>query len=73
MIRCIVVEDEPAARKVLLRFIEDAPGIKLENAFSNALEAGEYLKNNHVDLIFLDINMPMLDGISFLKSLKNHH
>ncbi|GAB5410345.1 MAG: LytTR family DNA-binding domain-containing protein [Balneolaceae bacterium] len=70
-IKCIIVEDEPVARDILRQYILDVPDLKLEKEFEDGLSAASYLKTSSVDLIFLDINMPKLSGISFLKSLKN--
>ncbi|MTI87488.1 MAG: response regulator transcription factor [Balneolaceae bacterium] len=68
---CIIVDDEPSAREILEGYIKDAPGLELQKVCSDALEAIEFLKEQQIDLIFLDVNMPRLSGISFLKSLNN--
>lgn len=67
-ITCLIVDDEPIARDILRQFVEDAPGIVCTGECSNALELMEILKKKSVDLIFLDINMPKLSGIDFLKT-----
>lgn len=69
MIKCIIIEDEPVARAILKTYIEDTPSLELKGEFQEAISALEFLKSGEVDLIFLDINMPKLSGISFLKSL----
>ncbi len=69
--RCIVIEDEPAAQQVIERFIEQTPSLQLLQTFNNAIDAGEFLKTEMVDLLFLDINLPELSGISFLKTMSN--
>lgn len=71
MIRCLIIEDEPIARDVLRKYIEDTPGIMLMGECVNAMEALSFLESNTVDLLFLDIQMPKLSGISFLKSNKH--
>lgn len=69
-LRCLIIDDEPSAQQILRQYIGDAPGLTLADCCSDALEAMEFLKEHEVDLLFLDINMPKLSGISFLKSLK---
>ncbi|MCT4640241.1 MAG: response regulator transcription factor [Bacteroidales bacterium] len=71
MIRYIVVDDEPLARGVVKRFAAEIPELTMLSEFNNATEAIEYIDNNCVDLIFLDINMPEVSGINMLKSLPN--
>ncbi|MBK7870621.1 MAG: response regulator transcription factor [Saprospiraceae bacterium] len=69
MINVIIVDDEPLAQDVLETYIEKVPELKLVKKCSNAFEANEALKNNQIDLMFLDIQMPQLTGIDFLKTL----
>ncbi len=71
MIRCLIVEDEPVARDILRQYIIDTPNLNLEGECDNALTALDFLNSQKVDLIFLDINMPKLSGIDFIKSLRN--
>ncbi len=68
-LRCIIVDDEPIARKVLQEFIEQVPFLEATGQFENALKAEVFLKNNPVDLMLLDIEMPKLSGLDFLKNL----
>ena len=70
-IRCIIIDDEPSSQNVLKSFINKIDYLDLKHVCNNALEALDYLKNNTIDLLFLDINMPQLSGISFYKSLQN--
>ena len=70
-IRCIIVEDEPLAVKVLTDYISQVPFLSLEGKFKDAILALDYLRNNSVDLIFLDIHLPKLKGMAFLKTLNN--
>lgn len=65
----IIVDDEPLAQDVLETYIEKIPELNLVGKCNNALEANEMLKNKDVDLMFLDIQMPQLTGIDFLKTL----
>ncbi len=70
-IRCIIIEDEPLAVKVLSDYISQVPFLKLEASFKDAILATDYLRQNDTDLIFLDIHLPKLKGMSFLKTLTN--
>jgi DNA-binding LytR/AlgR family response regulator len=65
------VDDEPPAREIIRRYIEQVPTLELAGECGNALEAFSFLQQDSADLIFLDIRMPQLSGIDFLKSLKN--
>ncbi len=67
--KCIIVDDEPLAHQVLEHYIGQTPGLSVASKFRNAMEAFEYLNKNHVDLLFLDIEMPLVNGIQFLKAL----
>ena len=69
MIKAIIVDDEPLALDVLETYIAQLPELELVARCENALEAREVLKEHDVDLMFLDINMPQLTGIDFLKTL----
>lgn len=68
-LKCIIVEDEPAGRKILQEFIEEIDFLELTGNAENPLKAISLLNNNPIDLIFLDIQMPKINGINFLKSL----
>lgn len=70
-IKTIIIDDEPLAINVLEEYIGKVNHISCEKTFSNAIDATNYLQDNKVDLIFLDINMPMLDGFGFLESLNS--
>lgn len=70
-ITCIVVEDEPLAVKVLTDYILQVPFLELRGTFKDAILASEYLRENIVNLIFLDIHLPKLKGMAFLKTLTN--
>ena len=71
MIKAIIVDDEPLALEVLETYISRIPEIQLVQKCENAFEANEALKNHQIDLMFLDIQMPQLSGIEFLKTLAN--
>jgi two-component system LytT family response regulator len=68
---CVIVDDEPAAIEVLKFHLTSIPFVVLEKTFRDPLDALEYLPQHKIDLIFLDINMPKLSGISFPKFLQN--
>lgn len=67
---CIIVEDEPMARDLLSQYIAKVPSLELLAAFPNPLEALEFLQENEPDVLFLDVQMPEITGISLLKILK---
>jgi two-component system LytT family response regulator len=70
MIRCIALDDEPIALKQITRYIGKTPFLELCGEFENAFDAMEFLHSNQVDLMFVDINMPDLSGMDFVKSLE---
>lgn len=71
MIRTLIIDDEPLALDVLETYISKMPELHLVAKCSNALEANEILKKQEVDLIFLDIQMPQISGVEFIKALPN--
>lgn len=70
-IKCMVVDDEPIARDILKKHILATPGLVLLKSCMNATEAYEGLHQHAVDVIFLDIQMPVITGTDFLRSLRN--
>ena len=68
---CIIVDDEPLARQGMAINISTVSSLQLLDSFSNALAANDFLRKQNADLMFLDINMPELSGLDFLKSLRN--
>lgn len=70
-IRCLVVDDEPLAREIICRYIEQMPHLELAGECANALQALSVLQHETVDLLFLDIRMPQLNGNDFIKTLKH--
>ncbi|MFV8336000.1 LytR/AlgR family response regulator transcription factor [Flavobacterium sp. RSP29] len=69
--KCIIVDDEPLARELITSHLAHFESFELIDSFENALKAYTFLESNDVDLIFLDIEMPLLKGNDFLKKLKN--
>jgi DNA-binding LytR/AlgR family response regulator len=65
--RCIIVDDEPVARKILQEFVEQVPFLELVAKFENAAKTEAFLQNNQADLMFLDIEMPKVSGLELLK------
>lgn len=70
-ITCLAVDDEPPALNIIQKYIAAVPSLELAGMCSNAVEALEILQTNHVDLIFLDIQMPQILGTQFIRTLKN--
>jgi len=70
--KCIIVDDEPAAHYVLANYIKQNPQLELVFQGYNGIEAMNYLRENKVDLMFLDINMPEISGMELLKIIPNH-
>jgi len=68
-IKCIIIEDEPLAAKVLSDYILQTPFLDLQATFKDAILATDWLRDNITDLIFLDIHLPKLKGMAFLKTL----
>lgn len=69
-IKCLIVDDEPLAINVIKNYLRQINDFELIDTFSNSIDALNYVKDNKVDLIFLDINMPVLDGLNFIESLE---
>lgn len=67
--KCIIVDDEPIARKGIAKLVGTISQLTLLDSFNNAASAGLFLQNNDVDLIFLDINMPGINGIEFARTI----
>jgi DNA-binding LytR/AlgR family response regulator len=67
---CIIIEDQPPAQRILKKYIEDLGSLSLKGTFSDGIQALDFLKFDSVDLIFLDIHLPKISGLDFLRSLK---
>ena len=71
MIKCIAIDDEPLALKQIESYVNKTPGFELLQGFESAMQAFSFLEKNEVDLMYVDINMPDLNGMDFVKSLTN--
>ncbi|WP_321373332.1 LytTR family DNA-binding domain-containing protein [uncultured Draconibacterium sp.] len=71
MIRCIAIDDEPLALRQIEGYIDKTPFLELTGKFNSALKAMDFLQENEVDLMFVDINMPDLTGLDFVKSVSS--
>jgi DNA-binding LytR/AlgR family response regulator len=71
MIRCIIIEDQAPAQRILQKYIKQYGMLQLQETFTDPIQALDYLKSHTVDLIFLDIHLPKLSGMDFLKVLDN--
>jgi two-component system, LytTR family, response regulator len=69
-LNCVIIEDEPLARNLMMEYVKKVPSLNLIEAFSNPLEAMETLRSASIDILFLDVQMPEITGISLLKILK---
>jgi DNA-binding LytR/AlgR family response regulator len=69
MVKCIIVDDEPLSQDVLKKYIADTPMLELINVCSDAFEASQIISSNEIQLMYLDINMPKLSGISLVKTM----
>lgn len=70
-IQCLVIDDEPLAREIIGRYIVETPGLVLAGECGNAVQAMAFLQQHAIDLVFLDIRMPQLNGTDFLRILKH--
>ncbi len=68
---CIIIDDEPLAHKVIKKYCDSLTFLRIVDSFHSAIEAIGYLNENDIDLIFLDINMPKLKGLDFLRTLQH--
>jgi DNA-binding LytR/AlgR family response regulator len=68
-VNCLIIDDEPLAINVIKNHIKEIDNLNVIDTFNSAIDALSFMKSNTVDLLFLDINMPLLDGLDFIKSL----
>lgn len=70
-INCLIIDDEPLAVNVIKNYLKQIEDFELVDSFNNAIDGLNFLSNNSVDVIFLDINMPIMSGLDLIKSLEN--
>ncbi|MBN2774362.1 MAG: response regulator, partial [Prolixibacteraceae bacterium] len=70
-IKALIIDDEPLARNIIIQYANKIDYLDIVCSCEDAIQAFDVLNNKQIDLLFLDINMPTISGISFLKSLKN--
>ncbi len=71
LLKCIAIDDEPLALQLVQQYVSRIPDIELVNTFDDAVSGAEFLRNNKVDILFLDINMPDISGIDLARSLEH--
>jgi len=69
--KCVIIDDEPLAQQLIGQYIADVPSLEVVGRFQNGLEAMDLLRKQSVDLLFLDINMPKINGLDLLRSMRN--
>lgn len=69
--KCIIVDDDPSAIKLIAHFVQQTDFLELAASFESAIEAANFIRNNEVDLIFLDVEMPEMTGLDFLGTLND--
>lgn len=73
-LNCLIVEDEPLAAQILEDYIGQIPGLRLAGTCQDVMEANAVLQSSRIDIIFLDINLPLISGVEFIRSLsRNYH
>lgn len=70
MYNCLIVDDEPIAREIIITYCSHFPLLQIKGSCGNVFEAKNILQHESIDILFLDVHMPVLDGIGFLKTLK---
>lgn len=71
MIKCLVIDDEPLQQDVLVDYIKECPQLELAGKLDDGADVPHFLKENPIELLFLDINMPLLNGVDLIKRLPN--
>ena len=69
-LKAVIIDDEPLAVNIIKKYISEVKELELVETFTNAVEASSFVQKNPVDILFLDINMPILSGLDFLENLK---
>ncbi|UNY99213.1 response regulator transcription factor [Zhouia spongiae] len=69
-LKCVIIDDEPLAVNVIKNYVSQISSLELLNTFNSAIESMDFLQKNNVDLLFLDINMPLLNGLDFIQNME---
>lgn len=72
-LNCLIIEDEPLAAEILREYIKNIPGLNLAGVCGDAFSALEFLRNNKIEVLFVDINLPKVNGLDFIRSLKQNY
>ncbi|MFN0204222.1 MAG: LytR/AlgR family response regulator transcription factor [Bacteroidia bacterium] len=72
-LNCLIIEDEPLAADILREYIAEIPSLHLKGVCTDALSAMEVLRTQKIDVLFVDINLPKINGLDFIKTLKNNY
>ena len=70
-LKCVAIDDEPLALELIKTYVQRFPSLTLVGAFEDAISGAEFLNQNTVDLLFLDVNMPDITGVDLARSLSN--
>ncbi|WP_316795828.1 LytTR family DNA-binding domain-containing protein [Pedobacter agri] len=70
-LKCVAIDDEPLALELIKTYVAKFPALQMIQVFENALSGAEYLKNNTIDLLFVDVNMPDITGVELVRSLEH--
>ncbi len=73
MLNCLIIEDEPLAAEILQDYIHDVPNLKLVATCRDVISASAYLRSHQVDVLFVDIHLPKINGIEFIKTIQNQY
>src|SRR5436309_222856 len=68
-IKCVAIDDEPLSLQLIEKYVSRFPALKMVHTFDDAISGAEYLRNNKIDLLFIDINMPDITGIDLVRAL----
>ena len=73
MLNCLIIEDEPIAAEIIADYIQDVPHLHLAGICRDVFSASEYLASHQVDVLFVDIHLPKINGIDFIKTIQNKY
>jgi len=73
MLNCLIIEDEPLAAEILQDYIEEVPNLKLVSICRDVISASELMRINEIDVLFVDVHLPKINGIDFIKTIQNRY